>query len=261
MSHLFLSPHPDDAALSCGGLIYHLTQRGERVEIYTLMAADMPPDTPQGDFVVEHIERWKLGPNPSPGRRAEDARSAGVLGAELRCGDLVDAIYRVGATGELLYPDLPALFGEVAADDAVRERIEPLAQSLPADVTLYAPLGAGHHVDHQVVRDIGLAWRRLHPAGMLLFYEEYPYTVRDRGAIEAARARLGLETEAILHPLDAEALEVKIRSIACHVSQIPTFWADVEAMADEVRRTAREVGGGTDAERYWRPVVQPQVEG
>lgn len=259
MKHLFLSPHPDDAALSCGGRIAHLTQAGEPVEIYTLMAADMPPDTPQGAFVVAHVQRWNLGPDPSPGRRVEDARSAEALGAAIRFGDLVDAIYRVGADGRLLYPDLPALFGEIAPDDAVRPRIETVAQELEPDVILYAPLGAGHHVDHQAVRDIALVWHALHPAAPLLFYEEYPYTVRDRTAIEAARGLLALEITAEICPVSASALETKIRSIACHASQIPTFWAGVDAMADDVRQYAAAVGGGAPAERLWRPAAsRPQ---
>ncbi len=256
MKHLFLSPHPDDAALSCGGWIVHLTQAGEPVEIFTLMAADMPPDTPQGAFVVEHVERWNLGPDPSPGRRVEDARSAEVLGASLRCGDLVDAIYRVGADGRLLYPDLPALFGEIAPDDAVRSRIEVVARDLEPDVILYAPLGAGHHVDHQAVRDIALLWRDLHPGAPILFYEEYPYTVRDHTAIDAARGLLGLDTAAEICPMRADALKTKIRSIACHASQIPTFWAGVDAMADDVRQYAGAVGDGAPAERFWRPLAQ-----
>ena len=255
MKHLFLSPHHDDAALSCGGRIVQLTQAGEPVEIYTLMAANMPPDTPQGAFVVEHVLRWNLGPDPSPGRRVEDTRSAAVLGAALRFGDLVDAIYRVGADGRLLYPDLPALFAEMAPDDGVRPRIDEIARALDPDVILYAPLGAGHHVDHQAVRDFAGAWHALHPAAPLLFYEEYPYTVRDSTAIETARGLLGLETSAEICPMNEGALETKIRSIACHVSQIPTFWAGVDAMADDVRRYPAAVGGGTPAERFWRPVT------
>ena len=33
MSHIFVSPHPDDAALSCGGLIAHLRELGQNVVI------------------------------------------------------------------------------------------------------------------------------------------------------------------------------------------------------------------------------------
>jgi len=43
MDWVFLSPHLDDAVLSCGGFIFELIQKGERVEICTICAGDPPP--------------------------------------------------------------------------------------------------------------------------------------------------------------------------------------------------------------------------
>ncbi len=37
---IFLSPHPDDAVLSCGGWIYQLAQDGERPIVITLFGGD-----------------------------------------------------------------------------------------------------------------------------------------------------------------------------------------------------------------------------
>ena len=36
MTHVFLAPHPDDAALSCGGLIASLRELGQSVTILTV---------------------------------------------------------------------------------------------------------------------------------------------------------------------------------------------------------------------------------
>ena len=36
MSHVFVSPHPDDAALSCGGLIANLRELGQNVVILSV---------------------------------------------------------------------------------------------------------------------------------------------------------------------------------------------------------------------------------
>jgi hypothetical protein len=38
MSHIFISPHPDDAALSCGGLIAHLRELGQNVIIISVFS-------------------------------------------------------------------------------------------------------------------------------------------------------------------------------------------------------------------------------
>ena len=36
MTHVFVSPHPDDIALSCGGLIASLRELGQNVTILTV---------------------------------------------------------------------------------------------------------------------------------------------------------------------------------------------------------------------------------
>ena len=41
---IFLSPHPDDAVLSCGGWIYQLAQDGERPIVITIFGGDRPAD-------------------------------------------------------------------------------------------------------------------------------------------------------------------------------------------------------------------------
>ena len=38
MTHVFVSPHPDDAALSCGGLIATLRAQGEPVALLTIFS-------------------------------------------------------------------------------------------------------------------------------------------------------------------------------------------------------------------------------
>ncbi len=40
MTHVFVAPHPDDVALSCGGLIASLRELGQNVAILTLYSGD-----------------------------------------------------------------------------------------------------------------------------------------------------------------------------------------------------------------------------
>ncbi len=44
MTHVFVAPHPDDAALSCGGLIANLRELGQNVAILTLYSGSGPLD-------------------------------------------------------------------------------------------------------------------------------------------------------------------------------------------------------------------------
>ena len=40
MSHVFVAPHPDDVALSCGGLIASLRELGQNVTILTVLSGN-----------------------------------------------------------------------------------------------------------------------------------------------------------------------------------------------------------------------------
>src|ERR1700709_1821278 len=44
MTHVFVAPHPDDVALSCGGLIASLRELGQTVTILTVFSGDGSSD-------------------------------------------------------------------------------------------------------------------------------------------------------------------------------------------------------------------------
>ncbi|MFQ5421191.1 MAG: PIG-L family deacetylase, partial [Anaerolineae bacterium] len=56
---IYLSPHLDDAALSCGGQIFTRTSAGESVLVVTVMAGDAPPGL-SSPIVEELHGRWQL---------------------------------------------------------------------------------------------------------------------------------------------------------------------------------------------------------
>ena len=75
MAWIYLSPHFDDAVLSCGGLIWEQVRRGERVEIWTVCAGAIPPG-PLSPFAAELHARWGTGMASVEARRAEAEREA-----------------------------------------------------------------------------------------------------------------------------------------------------------------------------------------
>ncbi len=250
--HLFLSPHPDDVPLSCGGRLYQLAQSGEHVRVLTVMAGPPPPNLPHSPFVQEHLRRWGLGSDPTPSRRAEDRCALAVLGAEVAFGRWADALFRTDAQGKLLYTDLAHLFGPPHPADPLLGALDAVIPPYAQVTALYAPLGVGGHVDHRLVCMAALRWAELHPKVAVFFYEEYPYSVAGSNEIQRARALVQRPTVAQLFALKEAALEAKVRAIACYRSQISTFWADVEEMEQAVRSYARQVGETHDAERLWR---------
>ncbi len=50
MSHVFVSPHPDDAALSCGGLIASLRELGQNVTIITVFSGGPAAGTEMSEY-------------------------------------------------------------------------------------------------------------------------------------------------------------------------------------------------------------------
>jgi LmbE family N-acetylglucosaminyl deacetylase len=254
--HIYLSPHLDDAALSCGGSIYQQAQRGESVAVITVFAASPPPGDSLSPFARSLHDRWHASApdahfdDPPAARRAEDRRALAVLGAEIEVIHLPlpDCIYRLDlATGAALYASESAIFGPIHPADpalAALSRLPPL----PPGAILYAPLAVGGHVDHRLLRKAASACDA--PPGGIRFYEDYPYAAQP-GAVEAALG--GAEWEPVIVPLGENALAAKIASIAEYHSQISTFWPDLDAMSAAIRAHARAVGG----ERFWLPADPP----
>ena len=60
--HIYLSPHLDDAALSCGGGIAAQRAAGERALVVTLCTAAPAPDMQFSDLALEFHRKWGLAP-------------------------------------------------------------------------------------------------------------------------------------------------------------------------------------------------------
>lgn len=261
MKHIYLSPHLDDAVLSCGGAIHRQTSAGEAVLVLTLFAEDAAPGVDLSAFALEQHRHWGSVPQPMVLRRTEDIAALTLLSAEALHLDYHDAVYRASPGGDWLYPDLRALFGEVHPADpldpaAIADR---LAGMIPADEeqVLYAPLGVGRHADHQITH---AAARQLLERGLLpgiqqvAFYEDYPYA-EGVGAVEAALSAAdadGWRLEVIrLDPADVAA---KASALGYYQSQMAVLFGGVAAMPNRVWTfAASRSSRACLAERLWRP--------
>jgi LmbE family N-acetylglucosaminyl deacetylase len=259
LTHVYLSPHLDDAALSCGGLMHRQARAGERVVVVTVCAGD-PPAGALSEFAQELHARWSAdGARPllpaqmTAARRAEDLAALGQLGAEAIHFTVPDAIYRTDPTSRRhLYASEKALFGDLHASEhalarRTAQRLSDVLRGLPRH-RLYAPLTLGHHVDHQFTRQMAETAGPVHA-----YYEDYPYAEKvDRARLaetEVTRIALGREMASQVMPLAPDDLQAKINAIAAYTSQISTFWRDLPAMEAALHEFAGRVGG----EGLWRP--------
>jgi LmbE family N-acetylglucosaminyl deacetylase len=255
--HIYLSPHLDDAALCCGGMIAGQRAAGQRVLVINLCTAAPQPDAPFSVLAREFHAKWALSPEQViAARLAEDAAALALLDADSLGAGMLDAIYRHPAA----YDSRESLFGLPAPDDPLLPALGALLADLrerQPKAHFYGPLGVGSHVDHQITCRAALEQL----GDRLALYEDFPYVTRS-GELERRLAALDLP----LHPrplaIDA-TLAQKIAAVRCYASQMVELAhsqlgqlmepeAAAEAMAEAVSAYARSVDPAEGhSERLW----------
>jgi LmbE family N-acetylglucosaminyl deacetylase len=244
---IYLSPHLDDAVLSCGGQIYQHTQAGETTLIVSIMAGDAPT-ADLSEFAQSLHDRWEVALDAVAVRREEDAAASDLLGADYLHLDLLDCIYRRDPdSGEALYATEEALFGDLhPAELALAQTLARTLANLPASGRVLAPLTAGHHVDHQLTRLAAEIWLR---PERVLYYEEFPYVLA-REAMPAGMTREDRWRSQTIE-LSDEALAMRIEATACYRSQLSTFFRNRDDLVRTVSGFVQNAGG----ERIWRQIA------
>jgi hypothetical protein len=234
---LYLSPHFDDVALSCGGLAWEQAHAGLKVSIWTICAG-VPPPGDLSPFTEMLHSRWEAGQNAPAARKIEDINSCQRLGASYYHFSLFDCIYRRHPqTGEFMYASEQALNGPFHPGDAqaTADLLEELRRTIPGDVTVVCPLALGNHVDHQLTR---LVVDRL--GCKCLYYADFPYVLHDTTRIDNL---LSEGWESRIYPISGHGLAAWQDSISAHVSQISTFWPDEAEMRRVVSHYLHVNGG------------------
>lgn len=242
-----LSPHLDDAVLSCGGTLHRMARAGHRVEVVTVFAGDPPGPPPP--FAQALYAVWGYGDAAMAGRRAEDRAALALLGAIPVHLDFPDVIYRRDARGQPLCAGREGLFRPPHPEEFVWiSRLVEVLEALPwaAGDLLLAPLAIGGHVDHRLVREAVAAWR---PPGVVVrFYEDFPYVEREAFAPPA-----GWRAHRVF--LDEADLQARAQAVLAYRSQWPIFFAREEEVLERLRAAAQRAGEGIPAERFWEPEV------
>jgi LmbE family N-acetylglucosaminyl deacetylase len=265
--HLFLSPHYDDVPLSAGATVRLLADRGLTPETLVVFGSEPDRARPLSAFAQAMHERWGLTANEViASRQAEEAAAATVLGAQTRVLSFRDAIYR----GDY-YLSNEDLFGTPATEEtslpaAIAASLD-VADSPDATIRIYAPLGIGKHVDHQIVH---LAGQELAVRGWdVWFYEDIPYALRPM-ALDTRLAEIGAATR--LEPvarIPAESTwDRKIDAILRYPSQLETVFLEYvgvgttrEEINEALSAYATRAGDSAIAERFWQLNDAPATKG
>jgi LmbE family N-acetylglucosaminyl deacetylase len=245
--HIYLQPHYDDAALSCGGTLALQQMTSQTPLVVTIFGGAGQQMTPFANQLHREMGIGATADEAVIRRREEDAAACAALGADTLWLDFPDALYRG-------YSSREALFGSVdRADVGIEEQIAALLleiRSRSPMAALYAPLGVGHHVDHQIV--CSAADRLTQQQANVKFYEDFPY-VATAGALEDRQRELKISMEPELVEVSAQ-IPQKIEAITMYRSQVPQLFGTEERMRQTVETysgSIRRTYPGIKIERYW----------
>jgi len=238
---LFISPHLDDAALSCGGGISGMVGAGQRVVVATVFTADAPMRQPLSWLAQRNHRAWDLPEQPFAARCIEDLKAIRKLGAEPLHLGFLDVIYRVGPGGVPLYQK--TVVGIPVHDydwklhlPGLQAKFRSLAEQFSGNpLYVLSPLALGGHVDHILVRR---AVESVWPQEQILYYEDFPYAGRS-GVMQNWLETEGAEES--WHPvevaLNEKQIATRVASVACYTSQLRGLFPSALERILEIART------------------------
>ncbi len=230
---LFLSPHLDDVAFSCGGTVARLAAAGWRCVVVTAFTRSVPRPT---GFALACQTSKGLAADVDylAVRRAEDAAACRHLGAEPVWLDFPEAPHRG-------YESAAALFAGVTPGDDVWAPLADRLRAFAGD-RVFAPQGLGGHTDHlQLIRAVQAVW----PDDGVAWYRDTPYALRDPSPAAGEPADI------------AATLPAKLDACAAYATQLGFQFGGEAAMRQALTAFAVAEGRGTPAERFAGRVTTP----
>lgn len=246
---LFLSPHLDDVAFSCGGLAALLADAGWHTILATVFTRSVVPA--EGFALACQLDKG-LGEDVDymALRRDEDTAAAAILGiGAVHWLDLPEAPHRG-------YGSAAELFGSIRPDDTVAADLAPALRMLNATHRpnlVLAPQGLGFHVDHQMVTASAQA---IFGVSQLAYYRDTPYAIRDPDALPLPGADGGARTAVNI----SEAIERKVAASTAYTTQIGFQFGGAAGLARSLRSFAVQEGQGEGPAEIFRGSALPTVD-
>ena len=241
---LFISPHLDDAAFSCGATMARLAADGWRTILCTVFTKSVM--SPKGFALACQLDKG-LPPEVDymKLRRVEDCRAARILNAaEVLHLSFAEAPHRG-------YESAAELFAEVKKDDAIWQSVAEhfvLLNDIHQPDLIFAPQGLGRHVDHrQTIRAV----RQSLPTEKICWYRDTPYAIRQPDEVPTDLPTADLSEIALdISPF----LEPKIAACAAYGSQINFQFGGANELKTVLQNFHR-----TEAERFDRSFSAAEV--
>jgi LmbE family N-acetylglucosaminyl deacetylase len=231
---VILSPHLDDAALSCGGLLHALRDTVSTL-VVSISCGSIRVLAADGSCKLS----TRKGHASARTRRREDIAAMHSVDTDFVHLSFPDVIYRRSPlTGRLIYRSARETWVAPRIDDMGHiEELYLVLRRLCLDlgrILLLSPMGIGRHVDHQIAARVALRMAATHAGAELLFYEDFPYVANPRvgrgDPDDPPQALQRLQQQArqrFVVPVDIDA---KMRLLRHYASQIAPLFGDDEGM-------------------------------
>src|SRR5260221_4259364 len=182
---VIVSPHQDDAVLSCGGLLTQLVGKTDITVVNVFTKAHKKPYTLSTKMFLK-ASGFTDATLLYQVRFEEDTKVLAMLGIKPVNLDLEDALFRrkknktwlgnILSEFDHVYPTYRwHIIKNIAKDDYAGEELKKQLIKFKNKKTLViAPLGIGNHADHVIVGNVCEAL-----FDNLFFYADFPYTIRE----------------------------------------------------------------------------------
>jgi len=233
---LIISPHLDDAVLSCGDLIDKLVKEKNNVDVITVFSKEMKKND-LSEAAIRFHNNCFLPVNPMKHRKEEDKLAHEYLKCNSLYLDLPECLYRKH-NNKFLYPDLDNIYHLEEDDSKIIKEIENrLIKIINNYDYILCPLGLGGHADHIACNK---AVNNIIPKikGQLYFYEEVAYVCYYYR--ENSKSNWGDNLKNKLVELSEQNFNNKIKSILLYRSQLNILWSNYEQMYNDLNTFSKK---------------------
>lgn len=243
---LIISPHLDDAVLSCGDLIAKLIEEGKRVDVLTIFSGLIEKESLSPAALKFHSNCF-LDEKAMTHRKKEDKKAHKLLKCNSLYLNMPECLYRSDSNGHL-YPDLNNIY---YLDDRDNITIYELSKKLLKYVNNYevilCPLGLGSHADH-LVTNYAINSIKEKTTGKLYFYEDVAYVCYYYR--ENEKSNWGGKLLYKIIEISEKNFQKKIDSVLIYRSQLNILWENYFQLYDDLNRLSKKYGSGRGV-RIW----------
>jgi len=164
VKHIYISPHSDDVALSCGGRIIANPARGTDTLVLNIFSSENR-NASKDASPLENTFHDSINAI----RTSEDHSAWKFAGVQTHYADIPESLLRNKFPFSIF-----ARSPDIDVENEIYNIVISFVRSYP-DATFYFPAGFGNHVDHLACTDV--AFRLLDEGALpkILLYEDIPY--------------------------------------------------------------------------------------